>query len=70
MKSKLECYNLFKFGLVAYLPSYRACTMEYLRQLLYGSKIIVYKKNVNLVDVPKWGEFKVKAVFEEVCGMK
>ena len=65
MKSKIDCYNLFKFGLKAYLPSYRACTMEYLRQLLYGSKIIVYK-NYTHVDVPKWPEFNVKDVYRQV----
>ena len=65
MKSKIDCYNLFKFGLKAYLPSYRACTMEYLRQLLYGSKTIVYK-NFTQVDVPKWPEFNVKDVYRQV----
>ena len=66
MKSKIDCYNLFKFGLKAYLPSYRSCTMEYLRQLLYGSKLIVYKDKFTKVDVPKWSEFNVMNVYKQV----
>ena len=54
IKSKYDIYNMFKYGLLAYLPAYRFCSMDFLRELLFGSKKIIYKKDVNLVDVPKW----------------
>ena len=47
-----------------YLPSYRLCSMEYLRQLLFGSKKMIYKNKVIVVDVPKWREFNVQTVYE------
>ena len=66
VKSKLETYNLFKYGLKAYLPRYRFCSMEFLRQLLYGTKEIVYKDKIALVDVPKWHEFNIRDVYDVV----
>ena len=40
--------------------------MEFLRQLFYGAKEMISKTKVSLVDVPKWSEFNVETVYQEV----
>ena len=67
VKSKLEAYNLFKYGLKCYLPGYRYCSMEFLKQLLHGTKRILYKSEAHLVDVPRWHEFTINTVYPIVC---
>ena len=66
MSSKLDTYNVFKYGLKASLPSYRYCNLDFLRQLLFGSKKYIKKANIRVVDVPKWAEFKAKDFYKTV----
>ena len=40
--------------------------MEFLKELLYGSKLMLKKDAVCMVDVPKWEEFKVKDFYNKV----
>ena len=64
MRSKYEVYNIFKFGLKAYLPRYDCCPMLYLKELLLDEKKMIYKKELAIVDVPRWKEFNVEKMYE------
>ena len=66
MRSKYEIYQLFKYGLKCYVPAYYYCSLEFLRQALFGSKILIEKKEVLPVDVPRWDEFKVKNFYDNI----
>ena len=57
---------MVKFGLKAYIPDFHNCSMEFLKQILYGSKEMLHKSQVTLVDVPKWKEFKVRLFYDVV----
>ena len=64
VRSKSEVYNLLKFGLKMYLPKYRCCPFEFLKNLLNGHKKPTYKKSMNAVDVPKWAELSVVKIYD------
>lgn len=66
MRSKLEIFNLFKYGLKMYLPEYRNCNIEFLRQILFGSKSLLTKKQILMVDVPRWDEFHVRKFYDNI----
>ena len=66
MKSKLDTFNLVNYGLKIYIPDYRNCSMEFLKQILYGSKEPLCKEKVIMVNVPKWKEFKVRIFYDAV----
>ena len=66
IKSKMDTFNLVKFGLKIYIPDYRNCSMEFMKQILYGSKEQLLKENVQIVNVPKWKEFKVRTFYDAV----
>ena len=66
MRSKKEIYNTFNYGLKMYLPEYRYCSMDFLRQILFGSKTLLTKKYILLVDVPRWDEFNVRTFYDNI----
>ena len=66
MKSKEDTFNIVDYGLKTYIPDYRNCSMEFIKQILYGSKEQVLKENVQIVNVPKWKEFKVRLFYDVV----
>ena len=66
MKSKEDTFNLVNYGLKIYIPDYRNCSMEFMKQILYGSKEQLLKVDVTIVNVPKWKEFKVRIFYDAV----
>ena len=40
--------------------------MEFLKSLLLGEKKSIHKRDIYIVDVPHWQEFKIKPFYEKI----
>ena len=48
----------------AYLPPYELCPFLFLKDLLRGEKELIFKKNLKIVDVPRWKEFNINEIYK------